>query len=111
MKNPKSIIPACLTLLLVLGFAGCAADQVRDSKVYQGNCLAVGPGGKTITLSNTQPKLNSIKGESATFDLSKARVGLAPEVGNVIRVAFLQKGERLEAIKVMNVSKQDLRKK
>ena len=98
-------------MLLALCFATGCLDKADESLVYQGACLEVGDGGKTLVLANSQPERNPIKGDKATFDISKAKVGLAPEVGNVIRVAYFpDKGKNL-AIKVMNVTKQDLRKK
>lgn len=111
MSALKFVIPACLVLSALPGLAGCGGDQARDSKVYQGQVVSLGEQGKTIVLANSQPKLNPVKGDTATFDLSQARVGLPPEVGNTMRIAYLKKGDRLMAIKVMNVSKQDLRKK
>ncbi|MBU1276407.1 MAG: hypothetical protein KJ720_13610 [Proteobacteria bacterium] len=98
-----------LLTALVLN-TGCLSKD-EESHVYQGVCLALTDGGKTLVLANSQPKLNPIKGDKATFDLSKAKVGLAPDVGNIIRVAYFAEKDKNVAIKVMNVSKQDLRKK
>ncbi len=111
MHTIKTLGAAVLALCLLMSLAGCLGEGDKESKVYEGVCLSVGPGGKTITLANSQPKLNPLKGESATFDLSGAKVGLPPEKGNLIRLAFFQEGKGLKAIKVMNVTKQDLRKK
>jgi len=98
-------------LLAALALSTGCLNKAEESHVYQGDCLAVQDGGKTLVLANSQPKLNPLKGDKAVFDISKAKVGLAPEVGNIIRVAFfVEKGKNV-AIKVMNVSKQDLRKK
>ena len=111
MGKVKHVLAGCLILGLVLGMGGCAKEGKEESKVYQGACLAMAGDAKTLTLANSQPKLNPIKGESATFDLCQARVGLLPEKGDIIRVAYMPQGKRLMAIKVMNVTKQDLRKK
>ncbi|MCB2227063.1 MAG: hypothetical protein KQH53_10335 [Desulfarculaceae bacterium] len=106
-------IAALLALLLTasLLLSGCLGDGGKESQVYEGACLALDAGGKTLTLANSQPKLNPVKGASATFDISRAKVGLAPEKGNMIRVAYFAEGKKLVAIKVMNLTKQDLRKK
>ena len=111
MGKLKMLPIGLLLLAIALGAAGCAKDGAENSKVYQGVCKAMADDAKSLTLMNSQPKLNPIKGPSATFDLCKARVGLLPEKGDVIRVAYLEQGKRLIAIKVMNVTKQDLRKK
>ena len=111
MKNAKSTLFGCLILGLILGLGGCGKKDQAESKVYQGACLELAADAKTLTLANSEPKLNPIKGASATFDLSKAKVGLMPDKGDVIRVAYFKEKDRLMAIKVMNVTKQDLRKK
>lgn len=45
------------------------------------------------------------------FDVSTAKIGIHPEAGDILRIAYDEKGDTKRAIKVMNVSKQDLRKK
>lgn len=106
----KKIVLLSVLMLALALTAGCL-DKADESEVYQGVCLAIQDGGKTLVLANSQPKLNPLKGDKAAFDLSKAKVGLAPDVGNMIRVAFFQEKGKNVAIKVMNVTKQDLRKK
>jgi len=111
MHTIKTLGAAVLAFCLLISLAGCLGDGGKESQVYEGVCLSVGPGGKTITLANSQPKLNPIEGDSATFDLTGAKVGLPPEKGNLIRLAYFQQGKGFKAIKVMNMTKQDLRKK
>ncbi len=64
----------------------------------------------TLELKNTQPELNPIHGETAVFNVAEAKVGLSPDPGDVIRVAYKVQGNSFLALKVMNVTKQDLRK-
>ncbi|MFH1984248.1 MAG: hypothetical protein ABIL58_20595 [Pseudomonadota bacterium] len=45
------------------------------------------------------------------YDVSKAKVGITPQAGDILRIAYEEKGDVKRAVKVMNVSKQDLRKK
>jgi hypothetical protein len=97
-------------LLLTLTVTGCTVDPARDSRVYQGTCIALEDGGKMLKLANSQPNLNPIQGESATFDVSTAKVGAPPEPGDVVRVAFLDQGGKMVALRVMNVTRQDLTK-
>jgi hypothetical protein len=97
-------------LVLMLTVTGCKVDPVHDSRVYQGTCITLEDGGKTLKLANSQPNLNPIKGESATFDVSTAKVGASPQPGDVIRVSFLEQGGKMVALKVMNVTRQDLSK-
>jgi len=97
-------------VLLLLTVTGCTVDPARDSRVYQGTCIALEDGGKTLKLANSQPNLNPIKGESATFDVSTAKIGASPQPGDVIRLSFLEQGGKMVALKVMNVTRQDLSK-
>jgi hypothetical protein len=46
-----------------------------------------------------------------TYKIDKAKVGMTPQVGDILRIAYTIKGTERQALKVMNVSKQDLRKK
>ena len=45
------------------------------------------------------------------FDVSDAKIGADPQPGDILRVAYNANGKAKKALKVMNVSKQDLRKK
>ncbi len=103
----KTLRSCCLLLLLAAG--GCGNDT--RGQVYQGVCVRMDAAAKALELSNSQPELNPIPGEAAVFDLSRASVGLPPEPGDEIRVAFVMDGSTLVAHKVMNVTKQSLREK
>jgi hypothetical protein len=96
------LVAAALTAL------GCS-DGTK-SRVYQGVCLKYNPTDQILELKNSQPQLNPIPGETAVFNLANAKVGLTPDPGDVIRVAYKAEGNSLLALKLMNVSKQDLRK-
>ena len=49
-------------------------------------------------------------GIMSEFDVSQPKIGIKPEPGDILRIVFTDQGGLLKAIKVMNVSKQDLRK-
>ena len=70
----KKIVLLSILLLALALTAGCL-DKADESEVYQGACLAIQDGGKTLVLANSQPKLNPLKGDKALFDISKAKVG------------------------------------
>ena len=102
-----------IRLIAVLVFAAISALGCSDaskSRVYQGVCVKYSASDRILELKNTQPKLNPISGETAVFNLANAKVGLTPDPGDVIRVAYTAEGNSLLALKLMNVSKQDLRK-
>lgn len=44
------------------------------------------------------------------FDVSRAKIGITPEPGDILRIVYTDQGGLMQALKVMNVSKQDLRK-
>lgn len=47
-------------------------------------------------------------GVQSRFDIRSAKIGLHPEPGDILRIAYEIQGDRKVALKVMNVSKQDL---
>ena len=94
---------------LALLAASCDVFEGPASRVYQGVCTSLDSNGRVLKLENTEPSLNRIEGEQAVFDLSQAKVGLTPEPGDTIRVAYLEKEGVYQAVEVMNVTKQNLR--
>jgi hypothetical protein len=99
-----------VSVLLVVVMSALGCSDRSKSYVYQGECLRFSATDQILELKNTQPQLNPIPGETAAFNLAKAKVGLKPDPGNVIRVAYKVQGNSFLALKVMNVSKQDLSK-
>ena len=107
MHKAIMVVLAGLALLA----AGCEFFEKPTSQVYQGICISLDDGGKALVLENTEPASNRIEGTQAVFDLTEARVGLTPEPGDTIRIAYQEEDGVYRAVKVMNVSKQDLRQK
>jgi hypothetical protein len=103
----KMRLIAVLVIAVIMAL-GCS-DGIK-SRVYQGVCVKYSASDQILELKNTQPQLNPIPGETAVFNLASAKVGLTPDPGDVIRVAYKAEGNSLLALKLMNVSKQDLRK-
>ncbi|MFN3534653.1 MAG: hypothetical protein ACK4WB_04615 [Desulfatiglandales bacterium] len=50
-------------------------------------------------------------GQVSTFRTDKAKIGILPSPGDILRIAYQVKGTERLALKIMNVSKQDLRSK
>ena len=99
-----------IPVLVVLVMSALSCSNESKSHVYQGKCLRFSAADKILELKNTEPELNPIPGDSAVFNLAEAKVGLSPAPGDVIRVAYKVQGNSFLALKLMNVSKQDLRK-
>ena len=99
-----------IPVLVVMVMSALSCSDGSKSHVYQGECLRFSAAEKILELKNTQPELNPIPGERAVFSLAEAKVGLNPAPGDVIRVAYKVEGNSFLALKLMNVSKQDLSK-
>jgi hypothetical protein len=95
---------AALTIAVVGFFLLAAGGYSWAGVVIQGKCVSYDKASKVLTLENEADKAN------VTFDLSKAKIGLLPEPGDVIRVVFIKEGDKNMALKVMNVTKQSLKK-
>ena len=101
---------SCVLAVLLSG-AAAAAD------VAQGKCMQYDIAATRIVLEeyNTELSKDHPYGEStgrvAVFDFAKAKIGIPPAPGDILRIAYIVEDGVKRAIKVMNVSKQDLRKK
>jgi len=109
----KKVYLSALCLAVCLFFAA----NISASEVIQGKCLVYDTGAKTIKLEefdtnfSTDAPYGQPTGIISDVDCSQAKIGIFPEPGDILRIAYRIKGEVKEALKVMNVSKQDLRKK
>mgnify|MGYP001488313802 CR=1 FL=1 len=100
-------------LLLALLIPGL----VFAAEVAQGKCTAYDKDKKTITIEeydinfSKEHKYGNPTGIVSTFEAAEAKMGIPPEAGDILRIAYTVSGETKTAVKVMNVSKQDLMKK
>lgn len=120
MRRITTIASLTLTLCLLAG-AALAAE------VVQGRCIAYDTDAKTITIEEYDINFSKehpygvSTGVVATYDVREAKIGLTPEPGDILRiayeihggkraalVAYETQGDRLVAVKVMNVTKQSL---
>lgn len=111
----KTTFAACAAVLgLVLCLAGSPAAA---AEVSQGKCLQFDENSRTITIEAYDIQFSKEfpyghpTGATESFDVSNAAIGIRPEAGDILRLAWVSKGDQRSALKVMNVSKQDLRKK
>lgn len=104
-------LAATLALTLLLAASAFAAE------VVQGKCLTYDTAAKTIVVEeydinfDKDFKYGHPTGIQSIFEVADAKVGINPEPGDILRIAFNVEGTAKKALKVMNVSKQDLRKK
>lgn len=108
MRFKRAIVSLAATAALT-GFAGLALA----GEVFQGVAVSFDAASNKLVLKNSEPDKNKVPKTmtEVAFDTSQSKVGLTPSAGDKIRVAYDQKGDKFMAVKVMNVSKQDLRKK
>jgi hypothetical protein len=104
----KSCYMAALLLVLCLAAdmadtvaQGCVADQ--DKKI-----IVIEDYDTNFTKEN---KYGKPTGKQSTYNVANALIGATPTAGDILRIAFEEKGSDRVAVRIMNVSKQDLMKK
>lgn len=111
MRKLMSILPAAALLLLLVGSAAWAAEVVQGACVnYDADQHVLVVEEYDLNFSEASP-YGQPTGIESRFDTTTAKVGIVPEPGDILRIAFVIEGDTKTALKVMNVSKQDLRKK
>ncbi|MCF8053214.1 MAG: hypothetical protein K9L59_18410 [Desulfobacterales bacterium] len=109
----KTVLMAVAAILVL----AAGVPMLDAAEVAQGKCLAYSAEDKTIRIeefdinfSHDAPYGNPT-GIVSEYDLSRAKVGIFPEGGDVVRIAYVIENDQKVALKVMNVSKQDIRRK
>ncbi len=111
MRKYMTLLPAVALLLLMLGTGALAAE------VVQGACVSYDADQHVLVVEeydlnfSAEHKYGQPTGIESKFDTATAMVGIVPEPGDILRIAFVIEGDAKTALKVMNVSKQDLMKK
>jgi len=109
----RKAILGCMVLAVIF----CVTSMASAAEVCQGKCVSYNKDEKVVTVDEYNLNFNKENpyGEStgvvSTYNLSSAQIGIPPEPGDILRIAYEVKGTDRVALKVMNVSKQDLRKK
>lgn len=97
-----------LLLLAMPAFAG---------EVSQGKCLAYDKAKKECVIEAYDLQITKESpygrptGDRLTFSTGEAAIGIEPAIGDILRIAYEVRADKKFALKIMNVSKQDLRKK
>jgi hypothetical protein len=106
-----------LIYLLAVMMLFCLSSAAFAGEVSQGKCVAYDVEKKTVSID--EYNLNFTKehpygeptGVISVYDVSTAQIGLKPEPGDILRASYKVNGDKKTCLKLMNVSKQDLRKK
>jgi hypothetical protein len=110
----KSIVYAAMCLILTL----CLAVPCMAASVAQGKCISFDQDKKVLTIeeydidiSKTNP-YGKPTGKQLTFKLTpETLIGATPDPGNIVRLAYEETGADKAAIRIQNVTKQDIMKK
>ncbi|GFM35162.1 hypothetical protein LN040_09665 [Desulfovibrio subterraneus] len=112
MKTARLLL-AMLTVLSIFAIH----SVTYAAEVSQGICKSFNQQEKQLVIEEYDThftegqKYGGATGIINIYDVSKAKVGMHPEPGDIVRIAYKVEGDKRSAIKVMNVSKQDLMKK
>jgi hypothetical protein len=100
-------------VLLVL----CLAAPTMADTVAQGKCVSYDKDKKIIVIEDydtnfsKENKYGTPTGKQSTYNVANALIGATPTAGDVLRIAYEEKGADRIAVRIMNVSKQDIMKK
>src|SRR5512139_291845 len=105
-----------VSLAAIVAFL-CYVPLSFGAEVAQGKCLKIEKDGTLVTIEEYDIQFSKEHpygrptGKTSVYNFSKAEIGVPPAVGDILRIAFTAKGNERKAVKVMNVSRQDLMKK
>ena len=107
----KSAATICVIILGLLFAMNAVASEVA-----QGKCIEYNTETKIIKVQEYDTNFSQNKYGNPTsivseFDVSTAKIGRLPEPGDILRISYKIEGTGKTALKIMNVSKQDLMKK
>jgi len=107
---------------LLIGLAGIVAllfcvSLTYGAEVAEGKVLKIEKEGTLVTIEEYD--INFSKeypyghptGTKSVYNLANALIGMTPAMGDILRIAYEMKGNERMAIRVMNLTKQDLMKK
>ncbi len=90
---------------------------ILAAEVAQGRCLESDSSANTVVIEEYNIKFSKQypygepTGVQSKFILTGAKIGVTPKPGDILRIAYSVKGGIRTAVKVMNVTRQDLNKK
>jgi len=110
----KTLIKTSISIVIALGWL--FSVNAFAAEVAQGECVSYNQETKIVTIQEydtdfSKSKYGNPTGIISEFDVSTAKIGMLPEPGNILRISYMIEGNKKAALKIMNVSKQDLMKK
>jgi hypothetical protein len=110
----KTRIFCCLAVFLLVV---ALAPSSMAASVSHGKTINFDEAQKQIVIEEydikftKENKFGNPTGKQSTFDLTNALVGFTPVPGDIVRIAYEEKNGKKQAIRLMNITKQDLMKK
>ncbi len=101
----------CLSLVVLLAAVASAGE------VAQGKCVSFDQKGMVIVIEEYDIQFSKEHpygrptGVQSSYKAADAQIGVLPQSGDILRISYVVRGKENVALKVMNVSKQDLMKK
>jgi hypothetical protein len=101
-------------LVLMVALLSCVS---QTAEVAEGKVVKMENNGTLLTLDEYNVDFSKEypyghpTGVQSVYNLSHALIGMTPAVGDMLRIAYEMKGKERMAIRVMNITKQDLMKK
>jgi len=103
----------CMSLVIAL----CAAAPGLAAEVAQGKCISYDTNKKVIVMEEydlkvtKENKFGTPTGKQSDYNVADAVIGVTPKPGDILRIAYDEKGKERIARRVMNVTKTDIMKK
>lgn len=110
----KTRIFYCIAVFLL---AVALAPSVMAADVSHGKTINYDEAKKQIIIEeydvkySKENKFGNPTGKQSTFDLTNALIGMTPKPGDVVRIAYEEKDGKKQAIRMMNMTRQDLMKR
>jgi hypothetical protein len=99
-----------LVLMLIVAGSTWAGDVTQGRYVQNGATATVLVLEEYDTNFSKENPYGMPTGIMSEFDIAQAKIGIPPEPGDILRIVYTDQGGKMKAMKVMNVSKQNLRK-
>ena len=93
--RPSNLVLCCLAA------AGLLSSCVDAPEVYQGEVVSYDAAQQIVVLRNELSPH-----EESAFVLAGSEIGADPLPGDQVRLAFVREGDRLRAVRVMNLTRQ-----
>ena len=104
---------SCMSIIIL---TLCLAMPAIAAEVSEGKCISYDKDKKILVIEDydtnfsNEHKFGRPTRQQSTYDLTDTLIGISPSPGDIVRIAYEQKDKQRHAIRLMNVSKQNLMK-